>query len=525
MANFNYAQLDPYSLGGAGVVAGATTVTLKSFQTIDGALLTMAAFGSKGFGTLEPGNGSMEEQIVFTGVVQNANGTATLTGVSSVTFLTPYTETSGLTKTHAGATTFVISNTSGYYNMFGAKENDETLTGFWNAPDPLAAQGIATKNYVDTHVNGGPVTTNALIESGTAGETLVAGQPVYLKAADGRWYKALGTTAATVNDTQLGIAQGAGTTGNPITSGVLRRGVDLHQTGGAAGSLGYISDTGTISTTTGTVSRVIGNFLSGTTFDFDPFYYYIPTSPQKDFLAGVTGMFFQYGGSSAPTGYLLCDGSAVSRATYAALFTVIGTSYGAGDGSTTFNLPDGRGRGFIGAGTGTKVATFASRASNVITVTGLTNANNNEFQTGELVTYHTTGTVITGLTNDTGYYLVRTGNLAFSLATTLVNAQNASIISLSSDGTGTQTFTLSLTARSIGNTGGEETHAMSLTELLAHIHPLSSTYPNTGGAGSGGPSLAATVAAAGSLTTTSIGGNASMNVMNPFFVGNWIVKT
>lgn len=53
--------------------------------------------------------------------------------------------------------------------------------------------------------------------------------------------------------------------------------------------------------------------------------------------AGVISM---YAGSVAPSGYLLCDGSAVSRSTYSALFAVIGTTYGAGNGSTTFNLPN-----------------------------------------------------------------------------------------------------------------------------------------------------------------------------------------
>jgi len=47
---------------------------------------------------------------------------------------------------------------------------------------------------------------------------------------------------------------------------------------------------------------------------------------------------------SAPTGYLLCEGQAVSRTKYAGLFGAIGTAYGKGDGSTTFNLPDLRGR-------------------------------------------------------------------------------------------------------------------------------------------------------------------------------------
>lgn len=51
-----------------------------------------------------------------------------------------------------------------------------------------------------------------------------------------------------------------------------------------------------------------------------------------------------YAGSSAPAGWLLCYGQPISRTTYAALFAAIGTTYGAGDGSTTFNIPDMRGR-------------------------------------------------------------------------------------------------------------------------------------------------------------------------------------
>ncbi len=57
-----------------------------------------------------------------------------------------------------------------------------------------------------------------------------------------------------------------------------------------------------------------------------------------------TGTQVAYGGSTAPTGWLICDGSTISRTFYAKLFAVIGTSYGAGDGSTTFNLPNKKGR-------------------------------------------------------------------------------------------------------------------------------------------------------------------------------------
>lgn len=69
--------------------------------------------------------------------------------------------------------------------------------------------------------------------------------------------------------------------------------------------------------------------------------------------AGVIKIF---GGTTAPAGYLACDGTAVSRTTYAALFAAIGTLHGAGDGSTTFNVPDLRRRVPVGAGgTGTGV--------------------------------------------------------------------------------------------------------------------------------------------------------------------------
>ena len=61
-----------------------------------------------------------------------------------------------------------------------------------------------------------------------------------------------------------------------------------------------------------------------------------------------TGCVFSFARSTAPSGWLLCYGQAVSRTTYAALFAVISTTYGVGDGSSTFNLPDLRGRSVAG---------------------------------------------------------------------------------------------------------------------------------------------------------------------------------
>lgn len=61
------------------------------------------------------------------------------------------------------------------------------------------------------------------------------------------------------------------------------------------------------------------------------------------------GKIAAFGMAAVPSGWLACNGSAVSRATYAALFAVIGTTWGAGDGATTFNLPDMRGEFLRGA--------------------------------------------------------------------------------------------------------------------------------------------------------------------------------
>lgn len=77
------------------------------------------------------------------------------------------------------------------------------------------------------------------------------------------------------------------------------------------------------------------------------------------------GTVTEYAGTSAPSGYLLCDGSAVSRTTYSALFTAIGTTYGVGDGSATFNVPDTRQRFPLGKASSGTGATLGSSGGTV----------------------------------------------------------------------------------------------------------------------------------------------------------------
>lgn len=77
-----------------------------------------------------------------------------------------------------------------------------------------------------------------------------------------------------------------------------------------------------------------------------------------------TGLIAPYGASAAPSGWLNCDGSLVSRTTYAALFAIIGAAHGSGDGSTTFALPDYRGRFLRGTTTDTaRDPDYASRTA------------------------------------------------------------------------------------------------------------------------------------------------------------------
>lgn len=86
---------------------------------------------------------------------------------------------------------------------------------------------------------------------------------------------------------------------------------------------------------------------------------FVPSHYEALIGSGVPiGSIQMYGGTSAPEDWLICDGAAISRTTYASLFTTLGTSYGVGNGSTTFNLPDLRGRVAVGKSTDTEFDTL-----------------------------------------------------------------------------------------------------------------------------------------------------------------------
>jgi len=107
-----------------------------------------------------------------------------------------------------------------------------------------------------------------------------------------------------------------------------------------------------------------------------------------------SGMLMMWSTGTAPTGWLLCNGSAVSRTTYATLFGVIGTTFGSGDGSTTFNLPDLRNKMPIGAGSTYSVASTGGSANAIVvshTHTASTNSAGNHRHLGNSYVFHGTG--------------------------------------------------------------------------------------------------------------------------------------
>jgi microcystin-dependent protein len=508
------------SLSGA-ISIGATSFTIQSATDLDGNLLSDGTYCF----TIDRDNTDAKEYLVG----QLDASEKTVSSVSSVSRQGVLTANAQIA--HRVGSNVIISDHSILSSLSRVFNGVDTIDpaspiAYTSNPTLSSAGQLATKGYVDSVVTGGTVNTDRVIlGSQTAGETVAAGNIVYLKTSDSRWWKADADISTTFKDVQLGVALGAGTAGNAISGGVQLSGLCGSFTGLTANTAYYLSSTaGGVSTSVGSYSVLLGTALSTTEILFNP---QTITTPSAYFAIPV-GTILPYGASTSPTGYLACDGSAVSRTTYADLFAVLSTNYGAGDGSTTFNVPDFKSRTIVGysASAPTKVFTFSSRSSNTITVTSdvLTNSSTNEIQTGQAVLYSAPSGAISGLTDNTTYYLVRVAYNQFQLATSVANANQGVVISLSSNGTGTQTFTVTYSARAIGEKGGTETD----TTVPIHSH-----YPaNSTGVGGSITRAVNTASDDNALTAetsnfgTLIGstGSSTPNNMPLFGVANYIIK-
>lgn len=327
------------------------TVNLTSFkEPVSNLPYTMGLLNTSiAYGTLEPKNPNKSEFISFTGVTQNTNGTAQLTGVirglPRSNASAGCTASSTLSLSHGGQAEFILSNSPCFQGEYAVKRNDETIMGMWNFPTPLSGSNPTTKTYVDSLVNGGTVSYNQVVAAGTAGETVAAGNILYLKKSDGRWYKAA-STIAEASSTMLSISQGSGTAGNAISNGVLLSGLDSNQSGLTAGRQYFISPTGG-AILTATSSRVVGQARTSGSIYFN-------TSILTDGILDSSGMIFKSFISTSTifsTGVLSTSSLMKASGTWtkpANAYLVCFTLIGAGGGGATFDANNGA----SGAGSG-----------------------------------------------------------------------------------------------------------------------------------------------------------------------------
>jgi microcystin-dependent protein len=260
----------------------------------------------------------------------------------------------------------------------------------------------------------------------------------------------------------------------------------------------------------------INNTFTGRTIIASDYSYFSAPS------ALPIGTILEFAGSTAPTGFLLTDQD-VSRATYANLFGVLGTTFGSGDGVNTFGLPRKKGRVSVGVGQGVFTSTFANTSINVST-NEITVPSNNSIYTGTPVVLSTTGTAPAGLTTGNTYYAIIVSSTLIKLATTRANAVVGTAIDITGQGTSTHTLTITYTNRTLGSVGGEEYHTLNVSEIPSHDHDINDTYSIQYASDAFNTNVSATDEISRTETTTATGGSGSHNIMNPHIVMNFIIK-
>ena len=209
-----------------------------------------------------------------------------------------------------------------------------------------------------------------------------------------------------------------------------------------------------------------------------------------------SGLISAYGGSSAPGGYLLCDGAEVSRATYNDLFLAIGTVYGVGDGSTTFNVPDLRGRFPLGkadAGTGSTLGDTGGQLDPTIDLAhthGLA-SHTHSINHGHADTF-ATAAVDPGDTNSAGAHTHTGPSHTHSIdhnhpsLLTSITGDHTHVVSDTTSGP-SQTTNVSNASPDIAVATSSHTHGTSDTSTTEGDHQHTVDLPNlTGTSGSGG---------------------------------------
>jgi hypothetical protein len=269
-------------------LASAMTAAATSFSVVSGTDRDGNALsGLYGFIVDE---GTADEEFIV-GTISSTTVTVVYRGIDADD---PVTEVSGNKKAHRRGASVKITDYPilGYLRNMLAGESGYTLPALLKYATgivPVSADDLVDKAYVDALL-AGVVTTVNVIVPGTAGETVSAGNLIYFDDTDNEWKKCDADTAATVENTMLGIAQGAGTDGGAINGGVLVRGLDANQSGLTAGAIYYASNTaGAISASAGTKEVTIGFSYSTTQLYFNPRFNQQITEDEQDALVGTSG--------------------------------------------------------------------------------------------------------------------------------------------------------------------------------------------------------------------------------------------
>lgn len=194
----------------------------------------------------------------------------------------------------------------------------------------------------------------------------------------------------------------------------------------------------------------------------------------------MVGEVIDYAGGAAPAGWLLCSGAAVSRTTYADLFAILGTVYGAGNGTTTFNLPDARGR--VIAGKDNMGGVSSNRLATPIDGDVLGAAGGTELHTLTVGQIPGHGHDVTGVAASGGAHTHTVSGSAASAGAhthTVPTAGAFTGLATNADATPTSNVDGSVATSS----SGAHTHAVSgsTNSAGAHTHAVSGSAANTGG--------------------------------------------
>lgn len=312
--------------------SGAATLIANVLNIPNPQITSLTVTGNSGASTLSSG-------------VLNVP-TYTLAGLGGIKLADLSSTATGLTYTN---TTGVFSATSGYAIPTTASQTNwdsaytQRLQWDGGSTNLVAATGRTSLGLViGTNVQAWDADLDAI--------AAIAGNTGLLKKTAANTWSLDTSTYLTANQTITlsGDISGSGTTAITTTLAtvpITKGGTGQTTANAAVNALlpSQTSNSGKYLTTDGTNSSW-GTVSSGTS---------IPSASMQMFAGAITqtvsaGVVT----TTAPSGWLLANGDAVSRTTYSSLFSAIGTTYGTGNGSTTFNLPDLRGRLPMGAGTG-----------------------------------------------------------------------------------------------------------------------------------------------------------------------------